>query len=203
MELSFIIAYLFLAIIIGLLIYVAVKNEKAEKEDETEKEESVTIETALHLTNARKSVASINPPDGQILSYVLDDQNGIYNNWSRSAQVLGSMCGIINTASMYVMKNPNGTNAKLYVAIAEDFIFRYRYKLGNSVLTKIPWGNNWYQFLVDSCRMMSMYLLLPETLQNSSLAQYAAETILLIIENSRKSLGYERDGANAVFLGGP
>lgn len=126
---------------------------------------------------------------------------GIYTDWGTSEKALGDMSYAIANGLIYSYHNPNTRDGKLARLIAEDFILLYssRLKEVGVVPNRFPWGHNWYEFSVSSTMMMAYYLLLP----NPGLIDIACETILSLITSPTVSLGWPRDGPNALYLTGP
>lgn len=179
-----------LLLAIGLMIYLI--NYKKPYED--------PLDPRINLIAARQALESPTEFPELLTTYKFDaESTGLYANWDKSELDLGSMCVIITQGLKYANAHENSQESKLAIRIAEDFMSRYKTKLGNSGANGIPWGNNWYEFSISSTFMAACYLLLPK----KDKIQLAADLILALLQSPIKSLGYKRDGVNTVYMAGP
>lgn len=192
---------LILSIIIIILILI-ISYHNTNKSHNKNNDEIVTDNNAssrLNIEAARKSILDAEfPPLLRKYTFNTTD-TGIFKDWNTSHISLGNMCNLITSGLQYAINHPDTADARLAILIAENFMIRYRDRLNQVPLNKIPWGTNWYQFSVSSTKMLAYYLLLPYT----ALKDIASSIILMIIENPKKSLGYNRDGPNSLYLSGP
>lgn len=177
--------------ILGVLIFYLNKSATSVAKDN---------EDRIDLNAARGAIEKADFPK-VLYDYKFDDEStGIFTDWSTSNVTLGEMCLAIIQGLKYAHHAAsNSSQAVLVVAITENFMLRYRSKLNASASSGIPWGKNWFEFSITSTTMAAHYLLLP----NVKLTDLASDIILRLIANPKLSLGYSRDGVNAVYMAGP
>lgn len=154
----------------------------------------------IDLDAARRVVEKVEFPE-ILRNYKFNDvSTGIFDDWNKSHLSLGDMCVTITRGLKYAQHAASdSSDAALAIAVAEDFMIRYKNELAKHSSVNIPWGGNWYQFSVSSTSMAAYYLLLP----NVKSTELAADLILRLIQTPRKSLGLTRDGINTVYFAGP
>lgn len=184
--LNILILFIVSAVVALLVCYNGIKN--------------INSKTRIDLNAARRAVSKVEFPKILYDYEFNSDSTGIFDDWDKSDVSLGDMCNSIAQGLKYSHHaQRNSPDAVLAVTVAENFMIRYKLKLDQSDLFGIPWGNNWYEFSVSSTIMAAYYLLLP----NVKLTELASDLILKLLTSPRKSLGYERDGANTVYMAGP
>lgn len=152
------------------------------------------------IKNARDSLVKYDGDFNELYNYNFNytETTGIYEKWDQNSIELGSICTVIMNGLLGTMKNKS---FKLPIYICENFMIRYNEILKTKNLNNktFPWGNNWYQFSINSTQMLAYYLLLDDVKQKL----LASQIILSIIKSPTLSLGYTRDGVNSIYLCGP
>jgi len=122
--------------------------------------------------------------------------------WDTTEEGLGAICHFWNECAGWIDKQPKRVVAKA-LAAWESWIFAYLSALEESPLMTdgfvgFPWGDNWYQFSIDSTRTLAYYIVSNKSSGVTSI--FAAKSILYIIKNPQLSLGYARDKANSAMM---
>ncbi|KAJ8670172.1 hypothetical protein QAD02_001431 [Eretmocerus hayati] len=129
-------------------------------------------------------------------------------DWRTDNVALGEVTRRLNVFIKELILNRSELSNKIIKSasmILNNFVLEYRDHLKKFLsatetrLSRVPYGKNWYQFSVDSTCFLAGYILYGFGERTNE----AEETIMMIIENPKRSLGYERDGVNSVFLVGP
>lgn len=124
----------------------------------------------------------------------------VHPTWNTDHIALGDMCGwLTQLAQYYITPNSVPFRARIHTVLV-DFIHRYDRAMTGKFHNVFPWGTNWYQFSITSTLML-FYFMLITTDENER--TFAADLILKLIENPRKSLGANRDQANSVYMALP
>lgn len=123
-------------------------------------------------------------------------------NWHVDERGLGKICSFFYH-SIGWMNKVSKRKSRVAVRALEDWIAEYLTLLQDTDIVNenfqgFPWGNNWYEFSIESTRLLAYYLVLRHKL--STISQLAAQAIKLIIIDPKHSLGYNRDKANSAMM---
>lgn len=156
---------------------------------------SSTVRDRFSLTKARANVRPMATVHGDFKKYKFDltQPTGIHTNWDTDGKSLSEMCDMLTEGLRYVHHHGGVfkaaasqkavKNARLVLAVTENFIIRYKQKLDAiqpKPLVGTPWGgSDWKAFSIDSACMLAHYLLLGES---AALKREAVDLILMVIE---------------------
>ncbi|QLI62379.1 ODV_E66 [Dikerogammarus haemobaphes nudivirus] len=134
--------------------------------------------------------------------YDFETQGRVKYNWHVDEKGLGAICHFWNSGCGWMDKTDTKESRKAVKAF-EDWIFAFlseleKTEIVNSGFQGFPWGNNWYEFSIESTRTMAYYIVMNK--HNGTTSIFAANSILYIIVNPQMSLGYERDKANSAMM---
>lgn len=154
------------------------------------------------LARARAYVESVDtvPEDFKKYKFDVTQSTGVHGDWNKDTSALSAMCDMLTKGLAYVIRH-GGTceapaagreaadNARLVMAVTENFIIRFKSKLDSVVASPRPvppWGSEPVPFVCDSTAMLAHYLLLE---QSASMRDEAVNLILALITSPTDVLG--------------
>lgn len=149
------------------------------------------------LAKARANIRPMTTVHDNFKKYKFDFTmpTGVHTGWDTDEKTLSTMCKMLTEGLRYahgVFKGRSSLerarNARLVLAVTENFIIRYKIKLGTKTkpLTGAPWGTDWKVFSIDSTCMLAHYLLLGES---AALKREAVDLILSLIQSPINPFG--------------
>lgn len=206
-----------LCLLILYAVYVLTYYNKAQKEGGCKiPAEPRTQNDRFSLANARANVRPMDTVHDDFKKYKfdLDQPTGVYTGWSTNDRMLNKMCAMLTEGLRYVHHHGGVfkaaasqeavQNARLVLAVTENFIIRYKLKLDAKPkpLVEEPWGDDWKAFSISSTCMLAHYLLLG---QSAALKREAVDLILALIESPTKGASGQStsDRSNILRMVGP